>query len=36
LRQYQICVEALEAELEVEPSPETKQIYERVRQPKGI
>jgi DNA-binding SARP family transcriptional activator len=36
LRQYQICVEALEAELEVEPSPETKQIYERVRQRERI
>jgi DNA-binding SARP family transcriptional activator len=36
LRQYQMCVEALEAELEVEPSPETRQIYERVRQREGI
>ncbi len=31
LRQYQICVEALHTELEVEPTPETTQLYERIR-----
>jgi DNA-binding SARP family transcriptional activator len=31
LRQYQICVEALHAELEVEPAPETTQLYQRIR-----
>jgi len=31
LRQYQICIEALHAELEVEPALETKQLYERIR-----
>lgn len=36
LRQYQICVEALETELEVKPSPETKQIYEKIRQRERI
>jgi DNA-binding SARP family transcriptional activator len=31
LRQYQICVEALRAELEVDPAPETRQLYEQIR-----
>lgn len=35
-RQYQICVDALEIELEVEPSPETKLLYERIRQDERI
>jgi DNA-binding SARP family transcriptional activator len=36
LRQYQTCVEALHAELNVEPAPETMQLYEKVRQRKVI
>jgi len=36
LRQYQICVEALHTELEVEPSPEAVQLYERIRQRERI
>lgn len=31
LRQFQVCVEALRAELEVEPAPETYQLYEHIR-----
>jgi DNA-binding SARP family transcriptional activator len=31
LRQYQVCVEALRAELDVEPEPTTTQIYECIR-----
>jgi DNA-binding SARP family transcriptional activator len=31
LRQYQACVEALRLELEVEPAPETVQLYNRIR-----
>ena len=31
LRQYQICVESLRVELDVEPAPETKQLCERIR-----
>jgi len=31
LRQYQNCVESLRAELEVEPAPETKQLYDLIR-----
>jgi DNA-binding SARP family transcriptional activator len=31
LRQYQTCVEALRSELDVEPSPTTIQLYERIR-----
>lgn len=31
LRQYQICVEALRTELEVDPAPETAQLYEQLR-----
>jgi DNA-binding SARP family transcriptional activator len=31
LRQYQTCVEALRNELDVEPSPTTQQLYERIR-----
>ena len=31
LRQYQICVEALRAELDVEPAMKTRQLYERIR-----
>jgi DNA-binding SARP family transcriptional activator len=31
LRQYQICVKALRDELDVDPSPNTTQLYERIR-----
>ena len=31
LRQYQSCVEALQAELDVEPAPETTQLCEQIR-----
>jgi DNA-binding SARP family transcriptional activator len=31
LRQYQVCVEALRVELEVDPSPETTRLYNRIR-----
>ncbi len=31
LRQYQICAEALQAELDVEPDAATAQLYERIR-----
>jgi len=31
LRQYQICVEALQSELEVLPAPETTKLYEQIR-----
>jgi DNA-binding SARP family transcriptional activator len=31
LRQYQICVEALRTELEVDPTSETTQLYEQIR-----
>ena len=31
MRQYQICVEALYAELEVAPAPETTKLYEQIR-----
>jgi DNA-binding SARP family transcriptional activator len=31
LRQYQICAEALHAELDVEPAPETIYLYEQIR-----
>jgi DNA-binding SARP family transcriptional activator len=31
-RQYQVCVDALRVELEVEPSPETKQLYKQIGQ----
>jgi DNA-binding SARP family transcriptional activator/TolB-like protein len=31
LRQYQVCADALERELGVEPSPETKQLYVRLK-----
>ena len=30
LRQYQICVEALQSELEVDPAPETIQLYQQI------
>jgi DNA-binding SARP family transcriptional activator len=36
LRQYQSCVEALRQELDVEPSPATMQLYERVRQRESV
>jgi len=36
LRQYQSCVEALRQELDVEPSPATIQLYERVRQRESV
>jgi DNA-binding SARP family transcriptional activator len=32
LRQYQLCVEALRMELDVEPAPETEGLFERIRQ----
>lgn len=32
LRQYHICVESLRAELEVDPAPETTQLYDHIRQ----
>lgn len=31
LRQYQVCAEALQIELEVDPAPETAQLYELIR-----
>jgi DNA-binding SARP family transcriptional activator len=31
LRQYQMCVEALRGELQLEPAPETTQLYNRIR-----
>ncbi len=31
IRQYQICVQALQSELEVEPESNTRQLYERIR-----
>lgn len=31
LYQYQVCVEALRGELQVEPAPETTQLYNRIR-----
>ena len=31
LRQYHVCVEALQSELEVDPEPETTQLFEQVR-----
>jgi DNA-binding SARP family transcriptional activator len=31
LYQYQVCVEALRSELQVEPAPETTQLYNRIR-----
>ncbi len=36
LRQYQICVEALQSELEVEPAPETTQLYEQIHKHERI
>jgi DNA-binding SARP family transcriptional activator len=36
LRQYQICVEALRVELEVEPAPETIQLYNHIRRREHI
>lgn len=36
LRQYQICVEALQAELEVDPAPDTTQLYEQIRRHEQI
>jgi predicted ATPase/DNA-binding SARP family transcriptional activator/Tfp pilus assembly protein PilF len=32
IRQYQVCVQTLDEELGVEPSPETTALYERIRQ----
>ena len=32
LRQYQFCVEALRSELEIDPAPETTQLYLRIHQ----
>ena len=31
LRQYQLCVKTLRDELDVDPSPNTTQLYERIR-----
>jgi len=31
LRQYQICVDSLQTELQVKPAPETFQLYEKIR-----
>jgi DNA-binding SARP family transcriptional activator/tetratricopeptide (TPR) repeat protein len=31
LRQYQVCVDALRAELDIDPTPATTQLYERIR-----
>ena len=36
LRQYQACVEALRAELEVDPAPATTQLYERIRRRESV
>jgi DNA-binding SARP family transcriptional activator len=36
LRQYQVCVEALQLELEVAPAPETTKLYEQIRQHKRV
>jgi len=36
LRQYQVCLEALRAELEVDPAPETTQLYERIRRRESV
>ena len=36
LRQYQVCVEALQAELEVDPAPDTTQLYEQIRRHEQI
>lgn len=36
LRQYQACVEALRAELDVEPSPGTIELYERIRRREAV
>ncbi len=36
LRQYQICVEALSDELEVDPAPETIRLYERIHRHEQI
>jgi DNA-binding SARP family transcriptional activator len=36
LRQYQVCVEALRLELDVEPAPETTHLYERIRRREPI
>jgi DNA-binding SARP family transcriptional activator len=36
LRQYQICAEALQAELEIDPAPETTQLYEKIHRHEQI
>jgi DNA-binding SARP family transcriptional activator len=36
LRQYQICVEALQAELQVDPAPETTRLYEQIHRREQI
>jgi DNA-binding SARP family transcriptional activator len=36
LRQYQICVEALQGELDIEPTSETTQLYQQLRRHKDI
>jgi DNA-binding SARP family transcriptional activator len=36
LRQYQACVEALHAELDVRPAPATVQLAERIRRREGV
>jgi DNA-binding SARP family transcriptional activator len=36
LRQYQVCVEALHTELDIEPSLETTDLYERIRRREAV
>ena len=36
LRQFQICAEALRTELDVEPSPATAELYERIRRRESV
>ena len=36
LRQYQVCVNALHEELDVEPAPETIQLYHRIRHRESV
>lgn len=36
LRQYQACIEALRTELDVEPSPTTTELYERIRRRESV
>jgi DNA-binding SARP family transcriptional activator len=36
LRQYQLCAEALHAELDVEPAPATAELHERIRRHEAV